>query len=252
MPTVNLGRVRMKWRGAWAGSTAYAKDDIVRHGADTYVATTAHTSHATTFSNDSANWELMAQGADIPTQSGQTGNYLQTDGSTLSWAELDVTQNIAYAGTSVHNSWSTTAQNTWTTVGAGLNVAITPSATTSKILLLLKLEGGWDTHHYISSTRIQRSTNGGANWTNPTNGASDAGNGGTVGNTRAEYDANSMQHTVTMLLDSPNTTSECLYRVQIYGGQGGTWRLNTSASGGYNGNMWSGGTSHLTALEIKQ
>jgi len=89
MPTVNLGRVRMKWRGEWAGSTAYAKDDIVRHGTDTYVATTAHTSHATTFSNDSANWELMAQGSDIPSQSGQTGNYLQTDGSTLSWAPAE-------------------------------------------------------------------------------------------------------------------------------------------------------------------
>jgi hypothetical protein len=87
MPTVNLGRVRMKWRGEWAGSTAYAKDDIVRHGVDTYVVTTAHTSHATTFSNDSANWELMAQGSDIPSQSGQSGKVLKTDGSTLSWGD---------------------------------------------------------------------------------------------------------------------------------------------------------------------
>lgn len=85
MPTVNLGRVKMKWRGVWAGSTAYAKDDIVRHGADTYVATTAHTSDATTFSNDSANWETMAQGSSLPSQTGNAGKALVTDGSNYSW-----------------------------------------------------------------------------------------------------------------------------------------------------------------------
>lgn len=85
MATIDLGRIKPVWQGTWAGSTAYEVEDIVRHGVDTYICTTAHTSDATTFSNDSANWETMAQGADIPSQSGQAGKALVTDGTSLSW-----------------------------------------------------------------------------------------------------------------------------------------------------------------------
>ena len=115
MPTVNLGRVRMKWRGAWAGSTAYAKDDIVRHGVDTYVATTAHTAHATTFSNDSANWELMAQGSDIPTQSGQSGKALITDGTSLSWGDSSPIVQVKH----LQNTTRTTPTNAGTYLNWG-------------------------------------------------------------------------------------------------------------------------------------
>lgn len=84
MATVNLGRIRQVWRGAWATGTAYSRDDVVQEGVNSYICVTAHTAGAT-FAGDSANWELMVQGADLPTQSGQAGKALVTDGSTLSW-----------------------------------------------------------------------------------------------------------------------------------------------------------------------
>jgi hypothetical protein len=87
MATIDLGRIKPVWQGTWAGSTAYEVEDIVRYGADSYICTTAHTSDASTFTNDSANWEVMAQGSDLPTQSGQSGKVLKTDGSTLSWGQ---------------------------------------------------------------------------------------------------------------------------------------------------------------------
>jgi len=250
MATVNLGRIKPVWQGTWDNSTQYIADDIVYYNNSAWVAVATNTNSAPADAN--ANWDKMAQGSDIPTQSGNSGNYLKTDGSALSWAELDVAQNIAYAGNSTHNSWSSSGQNQWNTVGGGLGVTITPSSNTSKILVMMQLDGSWNTHHYIYSVRIQRSTDGGSNWVSPTYTASDAGNGATVGNSRAEYDSNSMGHATALFLDSPATTLACQYRIQIYGGQGGTWRLNTSASGGYNSNMWSGGTSHLIALEMKQ
>ena len=40
----------------WAGSTQYAVDDIVMENHALYQCINAHTSDATTFSNDSANW----------------------------------------------------------------------------------------------------------------------------------------------------------------------------------------------------
>lgn len=85
MATIDLGRIKPVWQGTWAGSTAYEVEDIVRYGNDSYICTTAHTSDATTFSNDSANWETMAQGASIPAQTGNAGKALVTDGTNISW-----------------------------------------------------------------------------------------------------------------------------------------------------------------------
>ena len=84
MATVNLGRIRQVWRGTWATGTAYVKDDVVQEGVNSYICVTAHTAGAT-FAGDSANWNLMAQGAEIPSQSGQAGKALVTDGTSLSW-----------------------------------------------------------------------------------------------------------------------------------------------------------------------
>jgi hypothetical protein len=41
-----LGRLKFKWRGDWAASTAYLIDDIVKYGGNTYVVLTNHTSQA--------------------------------------------------------------------------------------------------------------------------------------------------------------------------------------------------------------
>lgn len=86
MATVNLGRIRQVWRGAWATGTAYVKDDVVQEGVNSYICVNAHTAGAT-FAGDSANWQLMVQGADIPSQSGQAGKALITDGTNLSWGD---------------------------------------------------------------------------------------------------------------------------------------------------------------------
>jgi hypothetical protein len=88
MATINLGRIKPVWQGLWAASTAYVKDDIVRYDVDSYICTASHTSSAN-FASDSANWDLVAQGSTIPSQSGQSGSFLTTDGTDLSWGESD-------------------------------------------------------------------------------------------------------------------------------------------------------------------
>ena len=64
MAEFRLGRLKFNWRGAWAASTAYVIDDIVKYGASSYVCTTNHTSDSssTGFPNDSANWSLHLTG----------------------------------------------------------------------------------------------------------------------------------------------------------------------------------------------
>jgi hypothetical protein len=47
MADFKLGRLKFKWRGDWATSTAYLIDDIVKYGGNTYVVTENHTSQST-------------------------------------------------------------------------------------------------------------------------------------------------------------------------------------------------------------
>jgi hypothetical protein len=64
MAVINLGNLKFTWKGNWAVSTAYAKDDIVRYGASAYVCVTSHTS-GTTYAANSSKFELMASGIEF-------------------------------------------------------------------------------------------------------------------------------------------------------------------------------------------
>lgn len=62
-----LGRLKFNWRGNWAISTAYIKDDIVKYGANTYTCLINHTSAATipnfyTDLNTNSYWSLHSEG----------------------------------------------------------------------------------------------------------------------------------------------------------------------------------------------
>src|SRR5210317_76239 len=67
MADFKLGRIKFKWRGDWAASTAYVVDDIVKYGGNTYVAVTNHTSQSTSpaFYTDldtNSYWQLHTEG----------------------------------------------------------------------------------------------------------------------------------------------------------------------------------------------
>ena len=65
MADFRLGRLKFNWRGDWAADTAYVIDDIVKFGANTYVATANHTSVSTAaqwYSTDVSNWSLHTEG----------------------------------------------------------------------------------------------------------------------------------------------------------------------------------------------
>jgi hypothetical protein len=65
MAEFKLGRIRFIWKGAWASSTAYLKDDIIRNGGKTYVCVVGHTSSAdftTDLSNVPTRWNQVSDG----------------------------------------------------------------------------------------------------------------------------------------------------------------------------------------------
>jgi hypothetical protein len=105
---VDLGKIRPVWKGDWAASTAYERNDMVREGVNSYICVTAHTSGSTF--ND-ANWHVLAYGSDIPEQAGNAGFALKTDGTNLSWGlaggviEFDSAQSGEQDGWSIGNGF---------------------------------------------------------------------------------------------------------------------------------------------------
>ena len=86
MATVNLGRIKPVWKGAWSSSTQYIADDIVQYNNSAWTCLTTNTNSAPSTGN--SNWDLMALGTDIPTQTSNSGKYLTTNGSALSWGTV--------------------------------------------------------------------------------------------------------------------------------------------------------------------
>ena len=90
MATIDLGKIKQVFRGTYNNATAYVPDDLVTFTdgsvTSTYICTTASTGNNPSSGGTAhANWAYVAKGvADpIPTQSGQSGKFLTTNGSSL-------------------------------------------------------------------------------------------------------------------------------------------------------------------------
>jgi hypothetical protein len=67
--SINLGKIKFNWRGAWTLGADYVKDDVVRYSGSSYVCVTGHTS-ATSWATNSSKFELMAEGTTPTTTEG--------------------------------------------------------------------------------------------------------------------------------------------------------------------------------------
>ena len=114
MATIDLGKIKQVFRGTYNNATAYVPDDLVvftdNNITSTYICTTASTGNNPSSGGTAhANWAYIAKGVTdpIPSQSGNAGKVLKTDGSTLSFDDAD-------AGLQSMNVYSTAGSHTWT------------------------------------------------------------------------------------------------------------------------------------------
>ena len=136
--------------------------------------------------------------------------------------------------------FSTSTLTTWENI-TGLSVSITPSATSSKILVLVDVRLGFNGGQ-LAQLRLRR-------------GATTVGSStiGTTGNgfSFTDSDANSPSQTRVMatntmtFLDSPSTTSSTTYQVQIWKDGSSTAYLNRRGL-----NLDHGACSSITLLEV--
>ena len=84
MATINLGSIKFKWQGAYAGGTAYTVDDVVSYQGSSYICIQASTGNLPT---NATYFEQMSQagtnGTDLTSTLTTQGDLLYRDGSGL-------------------------------------------------------------------------------------------------------------------------------------------------------------------------
>ena len=108
MATINLGRVKPVFRGAYNASTAYVIDDIVTYQGSTYIAITATTGNLPTVTS---NWTKLAakgtDGTDLTSTLTTQGDILYRDGSGLQRLAAGTSgQVLQTGGTGANPSWT--------------------------------------------------------------------------------------------------------------------------------------------------
>ena len=95
MATIDLGKIKQVFRGTYNNATAYVPDDLVVFTdtgiTSTYICTTASTGNNPSSGGTAhANWAYIAKGVvdPVPSQSGQSGKFLTTNGSALSFGAI--------------------------------------------------------------------------------------------------------------------------------------------------------------------
>ena len=167
MATIDLGKIKQVFRGTYNNATAYVPDDLVTFTdgqiTSTYICTTASTGNNPSSGGTAhANWAYIAKGvADpIPSQSGQSGKFLTTNGSALSFGEAGAGKllKIHYAEVS-----TATTVTTPTRADTGLSVTFTPEALGSTFYIQANQFGlnGVSSDQALFNLYLMRSIDGG-------------------------------------------------------------------------------------------
>ena len=125
-------------------------------------------------------------------------------------APTKVLQVVSVPKTSHYNS---STKNSWTTI-TGLTASITPTSTSSKILVMVMLSEGGSGNNYQRAYRVVRGSTG-LNIGAALSGSGQGGFTSMIGSTGVQsyYPCATIPFTY---LDSPNTTSSTSYSVQFY------------------------------------
>ena len=104
MATLNLGRIKPVFRGAYNNGTAYVVDDIVTSGGSSYICIQASTGNAV---SNATYWTLMAEGGDVASTLTTQGDILYRDGSGLQRLAAGTSgQVLQTGGAGANPSWT--------------------------------------------------------------------------------------------------------------------------------------------------
>src|SRR5210317_267684 len=116
MATINLGSIKFKWQGAYAGGTAYTVDDVVSYNGSSYICILASTGNLPT---NATYWEQMSSagtngtdGTDLTTTLTTQGDIVYRDASGLQKLGAGTSgQVLQTGGTGANPSWGTVSSD---------------------------------------------------------------------------------------------------------------------------------------------
>ena len=265
MATLNLGRIKPVFKGAYNNATAYVVDDIVTSGGSSYICIAASTGNAV--SNATYWTQMAAGGTDLNATLTTQGDILYRDGSGLQRLaigtanqELRVNSSanaLEYhtpsAGGILQVKSSTKVDTQSFTYGSsavrmditGLSVSLTPSSSSNKVLVWFNVSHwGNDSH-----CQIERLISGGSySIISPPTGYGSKTPTHSGGSHRNTYELNTANMTI---LDNPSTTSALTYKVTFNNAPAGgnTGYVNRTESDANDGNG-ERAISTITAMEV--
>ena len=239
MATIDLGKIKLVWRGTYNNSTAYVVDDIVEFTdsgiTSTYICVANSTGNAPSSSGTAhASWNYMAKGVvdPIPTQSGNSGKFLKTNGSALSFD--NVTQAIKSVHSKIdggrHSVNTVVTDNNWgnMTSWSQMEITVTPDSASSKF----HITGALMMHHYGSYTGhvVVTYTHGGTEYAVVAN--SDGTRKRTIKGEAHGDSGSDMQSGLPLdLIAEPNTTNQIVFKLRLaVFSSGYPWWLNRTGS----------------------
>lgn len=250
MATVNLGNIKLNWKGAYNSSTAYIVDDVVSYNGSSYVCILASTGNLPTVTTY---WNQMSaagtDGTDVGTTITTQGDILYRDGSGLARLAAGTNGHVLTTGGSganptwaaavggkvlqmIHGGHTPQASTTSTNpvdVSSNTNVSITPSATSSKILVFAHFN-----ELYHSS-----STNSTSLYIRVMRDSTEVAKAHTI--YTSSISGEEMWNQDFIFVDQPSSTSALAYKLQFWSANGQSVRVNQNSN--------AGGTT-ITLLEI--
>ena len=242
MATVNLGKIKLKWRGTWSSGGSYTADDVVEYtdGSVTSsyiaVASSSNQTPSTGGTVNSSYWNYAAKGqASSPTTTqgdlivrgasadgrlaiGSAGQVLKVN-SSANGLEYGAGSKILQVIQEYNSSFPRLQTNSTTFTASSFKVTITPTAANSKILVDFRYISNNNGHGQDMYMTIRRSINGGS-----FDEFTPAGSGLASGNKHLtrNYGSNSRNEISTSMqfLDSPSYTLGNAIEYKMYARSG--------------------------------
>ena len=272
MATIDLGKIKQVFRGTYDNSTAYVPDDLVvfTDGSvtSTYICTTASTGNNPSSGGTAhANWAFVAKGqATSPTTTrgdvivrGVSADERLAIGTAGQVIKVNSSANgLEYgAGGGVIQTKSTHKADTFTTTSTsytditGLNVIITPTSSSNKILVLVNISYGGATNLYGFGRLVRTISGGSATIIGSGNASSNRTQAGfPIQNVDLGNAVYHVKESSFMFLDSPNTTTSTEYQVQCFTHTGSAGLLINRPSNDDNSSYIGRFSSNIIAMEV--
>ena len=217
MATVNIGNLTFTHKGDYDGSTAYSKNDVVYYSTNgnAYIAKQSTTGNVPT---NATYWNQFAQGSggiwNAGLSLGSAGQVVKVNsGATaLEFGTAPSGKVLQYVNTHIDGSYSCNS-NTYADFSGLPEFSITPSATSSKILLMSTWSLSTSNWNIL---KFQTKTGSGSygDFLLSTGGSGSQLESHFSGAKYNDSDSNTSQSCSCTLLHSPNTTEQVSYKLQ--------------------------------------